>query len=620
MSVEEERKRWSRPSSSYYRDITNSAIDTSNQTGQQRPGSKRAFAAEAAFTLLEKGIDCYKNGKATADKALSPPSRVGSVDLTEDEISHIASMADSAAADEEEEKEGGARAKNGSLSKFGTSSHFADRVIQKLLKSTLPPEIPEREIFERRLNDPERNKRPGLSVPTLASNVKHLAGKMSSFFALQYELINIVAWKQPNKTISVLVLYTAAILWPHLIITYPLLFVLFGILIPGYVHRHPPRRPKLIKVKKRGQSLFNFLNAASESSIVEDMVDTEYLEEDAEIASTSGYSVVSEATTSTKVAESGHTSKRELARRRKSNLDLLINLRDFQNLTSDLLKGIDKWKIFYYETAGFKDERLSTFIFYGVLIATFATLFFGQFIPWRLIFIQGGWVGLILCHPNIKKYLVDMSTTRKERAKLAKVKAEMEAEKEQGKQKEQKEQKEEGKQSDTNASLNKDAKETQMQVQLQNFVTKFDRNDIIVDDPPEVRIVEVYELQIKSILKQQWSFYRYSNTLYDKTNKHRLSGKRPLGVEYLSKVYPPHEWKFDTEFVNKWILDKNPKNFIKSRSLNPELFRVRSNEDEGWIYDNMKDVVHSEIVYEFRRRRLYRECFRYGKPHKGFKR
>lgn len=58
-------------------------------------------------------------------------------------------------------------------------------------------------------------------------------------------------------------------------------------------------------------------------------------------------------------------------------------------------------------------------------------------------------------------------------------------------------------------------------------ITQFDRNDIIVDDSPETRIVEIYELQIKSILKHSWAFYRYSTTIYDKNNKARIAGKRP---------------------------------------------------------------------------------------------
>ena len=573
-------------SKQHYRDIAlnlvNSAVQRGNNIAQQKPGSKRALAASTASTLLEMSLEkLNSNGKGL-------PSN-----LSAEDIQHIASMPESA-----EDNESKASS---------TQSHFADRMIEKLLRSTLPEDIPEREVFEKRLRDPERNKRPGLSIGTLASNVKKLASKMTNFFALQYALIYIVTWKQPTKTLSVLVLYTAACLWPHLIVAYPLIFLLFGVLIPGYVHRHPPRRLDLIKVKKRGQSLLSFFNSSSDSSIVEDMVDEDYLREDAEVAS-SAYSISDEASevtiSSVQVSSNEANSskdpkeKKETARHRKSNLDLLINLRDFQNLTSDLIKGMDKGEQFYFETAGFKDERLSTFIFYGVLLATFATLFLGQFIPWRAIFIQSGWVGLILCHPKAKKYLVDMSNTRKARARKAKEEAELSQD------------------SELQVSDELQTKSSSFIDDLLNDGKKFDRDDIIVDDAPEVRIVEVFQLQIKSILKNNWSFYRYATTMYDTENKTRVSGKRPQGVEYLSEVLPPHDWKFDMGFVNKWVLDTNPKAFIEERNLKPDLFIVKDNEEEGWIYDNMEGVVHLEIVYEFRRRRLYRECYRYARPHK----
>ncbi|KAI5966981.1 uncharacterized protein KGF55_000390 [Candida pseudojiufengensis] len=573
-------------SRAYYKELAvnlvNNAVHKGNTLAQQNPGSKRAIAATTASTILEMGLDRYNNRS----------SRSGSIDLTDEQINHIAAMAESAGENEIKK------------SSSSTTNHFADRMIEKIMKSSIPQDIPEREIFEKRLNDPERNKRPGLSIGTLTSNVKQLASKMTNFFAIQYEIIHIITWKQPNKTLSVLVLYTAACLWPHLILAYPLIFILFGIMIPGYVHRHPPMRSDLIKVKKRGQSLLKFLNATPETSIVEDMVDENYLREDAEIAS-STYSISEEAsdiTISSSQPQSSKTSnkvedKKESSERRKSNVALLINLRDFQNLTTDVLQALDNGEKFYYETAGFKDERLSTFIFYGILVATFATLFLGQFIPWRLIFINAGWIGLILCHPKAKKYLIDMSKSRKENAKYAKIKKEIEQE----------------------AQIEKNGKpeeQVSMATTVKNDIKQFDRNDIIVDDKPEVRIVEVYELQIKSILKSNWSFYRYSTTMYDKDNKNRIAGKRPVGVDHLNKVLPPKDWKFDMGFVNKWVLDTKPKEYIKERSLDPDLFIIKSQEDNGWIYDNMKDVVHSEIIYEFRRRRLYRECYRYGRPHK----
>ena len=68
------------------------------------------------------------------------------------------------------------------------SNHFADRMIEKLLKSVLPQDLPERELFEKRLNDPDRNKRPGLSVTVLTSNVRQMARKMTNFLPYNMKL------------------------------------------------------------------------------------------------------------------------------------------------------------------------------------------------------------------------------------------------------------------------------------------------------------------------------------------------------------------------------------------------------------------------------------------------
>lgn len=568
-------------SSSSYRDYAfgklNQAVAKGNRIAESKPGSKRALAINTASALFEKGMDRYSsNGNGFSSRR----TRSASYDLSDEQISHIESMADSAEAE-----------------KPAKSNHFADRMIEKLLKSVLPQDLPEREIFEKRLNDPERNKRPGLSITVLTSNVRQLARKMTNFFAIQYEVIGIVSWKQPTKTISVLVLYTAACIWPHLVLAYPLMFVLFGILIPGFVYRHPMRNGDLIKVKRRGQSLLSYLFDSPDTSIVEDLINEDYLREDAEVAS-STYSIseeVSDAGVSSSqiaseseasgVVEGDGSPKKDTARHRKSQVALLINLRDFQNLTTDVLKGINESEKFYYETAGFKDERLSTFIFYGVLVATFGILFVGQFMPWKLIFIHAGWGAGILSHPKCKQFLVKASKIRKQKALLAKL----------------------------------NAPESAPQIVVQdsgNEIKHFDRTDIIVDDSPEVRVVEIWELQIKSILKHTWSFYRYSNTIFDKNNKLRVAGKRPSGVDQLSKVYPPVDWKFDFGLVNKWNLDIDPSEFIRERSLNPSLFTIKEGEKDGWIYDNMEGVVHLDIVYEFRRRRLSRECYRYGRPPK----
>lgn len=519
--------------------------NASNSLAESHDGKNRGMAAGTAATLIGKGLDRINRGRSSS-----------SDDFSNEDLDHILAMAASAA----ESK--------------SLTGHFVDSMLEKLLKHAIPTDAPEREILAKKLRDTERNKKPNLSIKVIASNFKQLSKRMCGFFDVQYGLVRVFTWKQPSKTLSALVVYTATCLWPHLVLVYPLLFLLFGILVPGYVHRHPMRHPELIPVKKRGQSLLSFFNEVDDDSILEEFVDTE------DTDSESLRPVSSTSTESTAITPEGDVvEKKDKMKHVKSQMALLINMRDLQNLTTDVLKGFEAADEFQYETAGFKDERLSTFLFYVVLGASGVVLFLGQFIPWRLIFIQGGWTGLILCHPRSKKYLAALSQNRKistANANAAGLPPPLPPRKQKGK--------------------------------------AFERHDIIIDEAPEERIIEVYELQMKSILKSQWSFYRYTNNIFDCKNTTRLAGKRPLGVENLAKVYPVPGWKYDLGYANKWKIDANPAGLINDRGLDPKLFHIKSDSDEGWLYDNMDEIDKSEIVYEFRRRRLSRECFRYARP------
>lgn len=473
--------------------------------------------------------------------------------------------------------------------KDSKTSHFMDHFVEKLLKNTMPDD--DKQIIEERLHDPERTKRPGLSLKIIASNFKKLSTKMSGFFEIQYGLIHIVTWKRPTKTLSFLVMYTAICLWPHLVLALPLLFLLFGIMIPAYIHRHPMKTPELIKVKKRGQSIFEFFNQSLEDSILIDLLSDEFKEHElrptSSISSESSTSVFTQQPVSANSVASDPVdvneklTKRRRARYVKSQMSLFLNMRDLQNLTSDVIVAFDQAETFWFETAGFKDERFSTFLFYIVAIATYIVLFLGRFIPWRLIFIQSGWLSIILCHPHSKKLLVAI-LKNKQKQKLQKQKKEEDS----GSPKEDEEPK------------------------------KFDRHDIIIDDAADVRVVEIYVLEVKSLTKNEWSFYCYSNRLFNCRDHLRLSGKRPTGVEHLSKVLPPPEWKFDVGYENNWGIDIDPSRFLEERQIDSTYLLIKDDEKEGWIYDKLKNADTSDSVYEFRRRRLVRECFRYSRPPK----
>ncbi|CUM52497.1 unnamed protein product [Debaryomyces tyrocola] len=536
--------------------VLSKMYDKTSDIAGNNSGKNKGIAAGTAASLISLGIDRINQGK--------PVNETDGLPYTEDELNQLREL--------ESEMDD------------SKSSHFVDRFMEKLLKHAIPTDGPEKEMLEKRMADPERLKKPNLSIRILTSNFKRLSSKMSSFFVLQYGMIHIITWRKPTKTLSFLVFYTSICLWPHLILAYPMIFLIFGVMLPAYIHRHPMRTPELIKVKKRGQSILEFFNLSNDTSVIEDLIGKDY-DNDSGSESDSLQPVISKSSdissmfskkpvSASKLKDGDvneNVQKKDKTRHVKSQMTLFINMRDLQNLTTDVLNGINSAEKFWYETAGFKDERLSTFIFYGVIAATSIVLVFGRFIPWRLIFIQSGWAGLIVCHPNSKKYIMSIKKSKK-------------------------------------AKKSKEVKESKERE------GRFERHDIIIDDSAEIRIVEVFELQNKNMLNNQWSFHRYTSNMFDIKNHARAAGKRPLGVDELSKVLPPPDWKFDMGYANKWEIDTDPKKFFRERNINNPYLQVHEDEKEGWIYDKLDGVDNLDSSYEFRRRRLSRECYRYSRP------
>lgn len=582
--------------SSYKRKTTRvleKAYESASSMAKENSGRNRGIAAGTAAAFISLGLDKLNGDN---DK-----------EYTEAEIEAIREMAELAAEDQE--------------GKPSKTSHFMDKLLDRVVKHTMHDGSIESEIIEQRINDTERTQRPGLSFRILASNFKKLSSKMTGFFAIQYGLIHIVTWKNPTKTLCFLFAYTSICLWPHLVLAYPLLGVLFGVMIPGYVYCHPMPNPELIKVKKRGQSIWEFFTD-SDGSIVDDLLSDEFLEilEEKEnylkpLSSRSSDSSTflspfsSSSTSSSTPASSSlntpedvekHQEKKESSKRIKKQVNLLMNMRDLQNLTTDLLKGMDKGEKFWYDTAGFKDEKVSTLIVYGLFTAVLIIVVLGQFIPWRLIFIQSGWSGILLCHPNSKKYLVALKPkkTRKPEAPQLPPRPE-----------------DKPPLPDRNKPALPPRPESQLKQEKPEASAKRPSHLeqlVIVDDEPEVRVVEVFELQYRSPTSNEFSFYNYSTSMFDVKDNKRAAGQRPVGVDHLSKVSPPQDWKFEMAFENTWIIDIYPDEFMKERGImSRRKFVLKPGEEDGWIYDNSSEIP--DLDYVFRRRRLYRECYRYGR-------
>lgn len=559
----------SRSISGSYKDKTGKllakAYESASTIAREHPTENRGFAAGTAAALLSMGMDKL--------------NKEGDSVYTEEELKALHEIAETS-----------------SDQNAPMTQHFMDKLFDRMLKHTMNDGSVESEALNERINDQQRAKKSNLSVRLLISNFKKLSSKMTGFFALQYGVIHIITWKKPTKTLCYLFLYTSICLWPHLVLAYPLLFIILGVLLPGYIYCHPMQGIELIKVKKRGQSLWEFFQDSESNSIIDDLLSSDYISaleanenmlgpvssRSSDSSSLfSAFQPLAPSSTSTSLNLNTpeqlekHKEKSERNKKIKKQMNLMMNMRDLQNLTTDILKGMDKAEDTYYDIAGFKDEKLSTLIVYGLVVMTGIIVVLGKYIPWRLIFIQSGWSIILLCHPNSKKYIQSIAPKKTNKSK---------------------------------PPLPPRPKSTTSPVPK---LQQIERSDIIVAESPEIRHIEVFELQYRTPTSDGYSLYNYSTSLFDVKDHTRLSGKTPVGVLNLSKVHPPDNWKFEISFANAWIIDKDPKSFLVDRGLmNSGVFIIKQ-DNEGWIYDNASGIP--DLDYIFRRRRLFRECYRYSR-------
>lgn len=498
--------------------------------------------------------------------------------LSEDTIRHIGLMPESALVAESSNRR--------------NSSHFSDRIMESLLGGsgkasssgstlTKATEIKHNDQSEEEVDDEEEveeiDDKPGLSIWIIANNFKELSKRLTPVLALQKTAISVLTWKSPSQTVSVLVAYTMICKWPHLLLAIPMLTAIFMGILPGFLYRHPIRAPHIITVKRRGRTLIEYFNSSNDESILTDLLD-----QDTETSSTSTrLSTVAESAAEIpedaidEVVEGIDKGEKFV----KSQANLLSNMRHLQNAMTDVVRSLRVAEKLGYDLTGFANEKLSTSIFYGLLVATFVISVLGVYIPWQLIFIQTGWVLVILCHPNSKKYLEML--LKKDPAKTEVIKKK---------------------------KSKRQTKSDRITSEENNLISTFDTKAIYPLDSPHRRTLEVFEIQYRSSTKPEWKNSIYCSSTFDLDDPKRARGK-PRGTTDIWDVIPPKDWKFDFAYINTWEIDRNPAALISERALSRTLL-TKNDAKDGWMYDKVKVL---EADFDFRRRRLTRECYRYAR-------
>ncbi|CEP20582.1 unnamed protein product [Cyberlindnera jadinii] len=409
--------------------------------------------------------------------------------------------------------------------------HFTDIILSKVIERGLPKDVPSKNDLTQRLGDPIRQHTDSLSMTKLVKNIRKLTERLGGLFQLQYSTIRIFHWTYPSRSLLAIAIYTLVVLHPNVIFILPLCYVLFGIMIPGYLYRHPLHRNNLHKLSERGDSLFNKFASVNDDKQLSRILDDS--DEEQEVPEL----------------------KENNSRTTRKNMEFFVNLRDLQNNLSKLVAVFDKIERFWYGTAGFKDERVSTSLFFTLATAIASLILVGPYIPWRFLLILIGWVLMIAIHPKVKPLIKQLKLLLQPKKQ-----------------------------------------------ELDKLVKESERKDIVIDEEPEIRQVEVFEIWQKSFTSNEWEFYIFSSHVFHLEDEFRKSKNPPPGVLVINDVHPPKSWKFDPD--DSWNIDYDCKEWCVSKGIElSPLQKVDKNNE--FLIDK-----------QFKRRRLFRDVKRYSRPSK----
>ncbi|ODV94082.1 hypothetical protein PACTADRAFT_23428, partial [Pachysolen tannophilus NRRL Y-2460] len=259
------------------------------------------------------------------------------------------------------------------------SSQLTDKLVERIISMALPASsesISAAENISQRLE--MQKTRPSFSVPLMSKNFLQLNSRLSVPFEMIDEIIKLISWRSQTYTLAILLIITHMIINPILFLVSPLIYILFGIMVPAYLKHHPPESsiffPKNNPVPARGLPLY-------------------------------------------KVVEPKPVP--ELSR------EFVLNLTDLQNHVLLYVVTFDFLNWIVLEYCYFKDEAISALVYLILLIATALcmTLIPIISIPGLLKIFQIGsiillWSAAILFHPYFKDQLFYYIYSEETRLKL----------------------------------------------------------------------------------------------------------------------------------------------------------------------------------------------------------
>jgi len=218
--------------------------------------------------------------------------------------------------------------------------------------------------------------------------------------------------------------------------------------------------------------------------------------------------------------------------------DFFRNMRDLQNSMDDFSTLHDQVISLIIPSTNFSDESLSSTIFLLLFVSGCFLFVTAHLLPWRVIALLAGWTTTSLGHPTIQESFL---TTHEEYARPRERRA-------------------------------------------QSWLDEWIGRDIVLDDAPETREVEIFELQRRSG-NNEWEGWIFSSSPYDPLSSGRIAGERPKGTRFFEDVQAPVGWLW---YDKKWTLDFLSRDWVEERMITGVEVEI---EEERWVYDIMYDIA-----------------------------
>ncbi|KAK0719562.1 integral peroxisomal membrane peroxin-domain-containing protein [Lasiosphaeris hirsuta] len=234
--------------------------------------------------------------------------------------------------------------------------------------------------------------------------------------------------------------------------------------------------------------------------------------------------------------------------------DFFRNMGDLQNVMEDFSVAHDKIIALVVPKTNFSDEALSSAIFVllsaGCALMTIAA----HLLPWRFLALAAGWAGICSGHPAVGRLLTQTKTQYLSTG------------------------------TDTDKAL----------TTAEDAFNSWVRSDIILDEAPETREVEIFELQrlvggdsptttstttTSTTTSGEWEAWLFSPSPYDPLSAPRIAGQRPRGTRFFEDVLPPEGWQWSEK---KWALDLWSREWVEERIITGVEVET---EGERWVYD-----------------------------------